>query len=163
MLSRKIFMILIDIFVYDAIPDVEDIQWRLTLRKAILLRKIMDVRVCNIELNLHFRSFVKYIVQKILRTGLKSLSMFKAYESLFKRYRIQDHRRMSYHAFSPTFAYLYIFQKEWYAQTIMLPFENKTSTIVLVSSTILISSNENHSFCSIFKPFIVTIINITVI
>lgn len=117
--------IFIDIFVYDAISDNKDYFWRKTIRQAKKTRVILNWLSYNRRISYHPLSIIKYVVHKLLCLIYHNpLKLFQKYENLLRQYRISDNKFMCYHAFIPDLVNKYNFMKEWYSETIMLPFED---------------------------------------
>ena len=119
--------IFIDIFCYDAIPDDEKQLQELKERAEKSLREMK--LYCS-----HYFSFTKikrnirtlFIVLKYKIKGFHNC--FKEYDDLFKPYKIQDNRYISFMAFFFNFK-KFKREKTWYDETLYLPFEDITMPV----------------------------------
>ena len=115
--------IFIDIFVYDSIPNEETKEWKDVLERAD--------KIQNILTSLSFRGRVTSISKCIetLKSRLyclihSKIKMIKEYDDLFRQYDTLDNKRIAPPAFFRTNMEGSIKEKEWYKETIYLPFEN---------------------------------------
>lgn len=115
--------IFIDVFCYDSIPNEETEEWKRVLERA---DKIQDT--------LNSSSFrVRKPSLKILHSWLKSSlycliqgkkKLIKEYDSMFRQYDTKENLRVAPPCFQRT-SFIYTTKmKEWYRETIYLPFED---------------------------------------
>ena len=114
--SKKHFGIFIDIFPYDAVPDNKDdelsqIKQRDSLNKLLL-------RVDKGWDPIHPFSSIKYVMKRPHFT-----SLYAQYENLFRKYSIDDNRFISCYSFQVNPRH-FLRDKEWYSETVYLPFED---------------------------------------
>lgn len=114
--------IFIDIFCYDAVPDTKDELINLKCKSVKLLGDLKTY--CNnyfsfTDFNHNLRT-LKAIV-KVKRKGFRQ--SFEEYDNLFKLYKIKDNRYVSFMAFFFDFN-RYLREKEWYNETLYMPFED---------------------------------------
>ena len=113
---KKHLGIFIDIFPYDAVPDDKDEEQDQLTRRARLFRELRLVEKGWDPI--HPFSTIKYLLK---RTQFKNL--YAQYEDLFRKYRIEDNRFVSCYSFH-VIPDRFLRKKEWYSETVYLPFED---------------------------------------
>lgn len=114
--TKKHLGIFIDIFPYDAVPDDKDEEISQIQKREKLL---MELRLLERGWNpIRPFSSIKYLLK---RPRFKSL--YAQYEELFRRYSIDDNRFISCYSFQVN-PQQFLREKEWYSETVFLPFED---------------------------------------
>lgn len=110
--------IFIDIFVYDNIPDKFDGHWKRSVKKAKWLMK------CLLTTYYGSDSIIKSLVARTICKIVGSMKIYKAFERQFTQYNLTETRCVA----CPTFDYKQVEreskEREWYNDTIWLPFED---------------------------------------
>ena len=115
--------IFIDIFVYDTIPNRDCVEWEEAINRADLIQHTLK--------SLSFRG--KLTSPKYLLESLKSniycffqgrKKLIKEYEDLFRQFDTPNNTRIAPPCFFRTNLDGSIKEKEWYRETIFLPFED---------------------------------------
>lgn len=118
--------IFLDIFVYDAIPDVEDDAWFEKLKKADNISwYLYDTEYYRLGIKdiKHPKRFLRYAKAKLKNASGFGLDKFKEYESLFREYKFENCHRVACPCFNREIFKTATKQIEWYRKTIYLPFE----------------------------------------
>ena len=108
--------IFIDIFPYDAVPDDKDEELSQIKQRGVLCEEL-----CRIEKGwdpIHPISSIKYLLKRP-----RFRSLFAQYENLFRNYKIEDNRYVSCYSFQVN-PHQFLRLKEWYSETVYLPFED---------------------------------------
>lgn len=112
--------VFIDIFVYDGVP--EDYEERNRVREKVAKKYHTLRTLCSRENN-----FVG-MIKKILCHTIFSVVSFDKYcdriQSLYKRYKVSDYNRLYYWSLSVYYLEKLNIRKEWYDETIWMPFED---------------------------------------
>lgn len=119
--------IFLDIFVYDAIPDVEDDVWKNKLEKADNIGwYLYDTEYYRLKLKdvKHPKRFLRYAKAKMKNECGYGLEKFKEYENLFREYKMKDCQRVACPCFNREIFKTATKQKEWYREMLYLPFED---------------------------------------
>ena len=116
--------IFVDIFCYDSIPDILDDNWNNKLKRADEIEHILGF--CNYKIsifsnpkNILFR--LRYLYYKYTN---QTISLFREFENLFRQCHWEDSHYFGCPAFDRLNASKTTKEKEWYRETIILPFEN---------------------------------------
>lgn len=115
--------IFIDIFVYDSIPNDETAEWQKVLARADKIQGILTSlsfrgRMTSLKLCLET---VKSRLYCLIHVKKK---LVKEYDDLFRQYDSEENKRIAPTAFFRTNLKGSIKDKEWYKETIHLPFED---------------------------------------
>lgn len=115
--------IFIDVFVYDSIPNEDSPEWRQTLERADLIQGVLT------SLSFRGRMTSLKMCLKTIKSRLYCLThskqkLIKEYDDLFRKYDTEDNKRIAPPAFFRTNLDGSIKSKEWYKETLLLPFEN---------------------------------------
>ena len=116
--------VFIDIFVYDAIPNEDSAEWQYALKRADFLEKVLS------ETYFHNNSFLSpktYFIWPYSNIycwirGKKNLMI--EYENLFRKYNIPENTRIAPPCFNRFIFKTATKDKEWYRDTIYMPFED---------------------------------------
>ena len=126
-LDKKIYSyshhgIFIDIFPYDAVPDDRAELEKMMVKAKSIIRPLKSY---------YFGSYSPFHPHKLLRTlkgaylvktkGGKEL--YQEYEDLFRKYKIEDNKELSCHAWRYDFKH-YLRNKHCYDSTLWMPFED---------------------------------------
>lgn len=115
--------IFIDVFVYDALPENKSVFVE-NLLKAEFLRSMMNIRVYVKLTPPKIKNIIKFIFSRIFF----SIFDFKKTFYRFEQYYSGQDADLSDDLSCPTFTLSQVFnvrrKKEWYADTIYMPFEN---------------------------------------
>lgn len=116
--------IFIDIFCFDSVPDIIDEKWNKKLRRADEIQHILGY--CSYRLSVF--SNPKNIFYRLLylyyKISNKTIELFKEYENLFKGSEYKDSKYVGYPTFLRTNSERTTRKKEWFSETIYLPFED---------------------------------------
>ena len=116
--------IFVDIFCYDSIPDILDDNWNNKLKRADEIEHILGF--CNYKISIF--SNPKNIICRLRYLYYKytnqTLSLFREFEDLFRQCHWEDSHYFGCPAFDRLNAPKTTKEKEWYRETIILPFEN---------------------------------------
>ena len=112
---RKHLGIFIDIFPYDAVPDDKEEELSQIEQRAVLYDKLRRVEK-GWDL-IHPISSIKYVLERF-----RFKSLYAKYEDLFRKHRIEDNRYVSCYSFQVNPEH-FLRDKEWYSETVYLPFE----------------------------------------
>lgn len=116
--------IFVDIFVYDNVPDTTGWQWKRTVRRATLDRKILlTARYGSFFLKKPVKS-VKYIFSRLLCGLFGPMNIYRHFERQFTNYNTLDLPQMACPAFDLKRVEKEKRDKRWYDETIMMPFED---------------------------------------
>ena len=113
---RKHLGIFIDIFPYDAVPDVKEEELSQIERRAVLYKELRLVEKGWDPI--HPISTIKYVLER-----LRFKSLYARYEDLFREHGIEDNRYISCYSFQVNPEH-FLRDKEWYSETVYLPFED---------------------------------------
>ena len=116
--------IFIDIFVYDAVPDIKDEDWNQRFRKA---DKIMDILYTAHYCELSYKSisYSLHVLNCILYSKWKGeRQLFHEYENLFNSYDFESCSCVACPCFNRKAIKSFTKKISWYRQTIMMPFED---------------------------------------
>jgi lipopolysaccharide cholinephosphotransferase len=114
--SKKHLGVFIDVFPYDAVPDNKDDELS-QIRQRDVLFKLLRLVEKGWD-PIHPFSSIKYVLK---RSRYKSL--YAQYENLFRKYSIDDNRFISCYSFQVNPRH-FLREKEWYSETVYLPFED---------------------------------------
>lgn len=115
--------IFIDIFVYDALPKNKELLLR-AMKKAERLRKLMIAK-CHGRFSLrHPRATLKYLPTWLYFCFHDFQTVFKQFERCYQDYDGELSDVYSYPTFVSTRAFTLRIKKEWYAETLYMPFED---------------------------------------
>lgn len=110
--------VFVDIFVYDNIPDKFDEHWKWSIKKAKWLKK------CLLTTYYGSDSTFKFLVAWSICKIVGSMKIYRMYERQFTKYNLSETKRIA----CPTFDYKQVEReskdREWYSETLWLPFEN---------------------------------------
>lgn len=110
--------VFVDIFVYDNIPDKFDKHWKWSVTKAKWMMKCLLATCYGSD------SAVKSLLARSICRIVGSMKIYKAYESQFTQYNLKETRNVA----CPAFDYKQVEReskdREWYNETIWLPFED---------------------------------------
>lgn len=115
--------VFIDIFVYDSIPDILDSEWEWRVKRAdTIMWLLFDYSHRHAILNPSYlaKRLYHYIYLKILNP----LKLYEECENLFRYYKFEDNSRVFCPMFNRNILKTAVKQKEWYASTIYMPFED---------------------------------------
>lgn len=118
--------IFLDIFCYDSYPDIEDAEWERRLKRADRIQAILSSRYfgnLSILKSFSIRS-AKLLLAKLYLCFNSPISLFREYESLFRYYESKNTGRLSSQSFNRTIMDRSMKQKEWFRDTLWLPFED---------------------------------------
>ena len=123
--------IFLDIFCYDSFPDIEDDLWKSKLMRADKIENMLNYRYVKIFPNFFFSPFhyTKVIFNKLITTIKGPLELYKEYEELFRSYETKNTRRISSQSFNRKIIYKAMKEKEWFKETIWMPFEDMTMPV----------------------------------
>lgn len=116
--------IFIDIFVYDSIPDVKDSEWRRRLKTAD--------RIFDSLFQYSYGTRITSNLPKILYSPFnyinckrnKPMDLYRRYEDLFREYNTKSCQEIACPCFSREIFKTSTKLKDWYRETIYLPFED---------------------------------------
>lgn len=114
--SKRHLGIFIDIFPYDAVPDDKEDEL-----SQIKQRDYLSGELRHLEKGwdpIHPLTSIKYLVK---RPHFKAL--YTQYEDLFRKYKIDENRYVSCYSFQVN-PHHFLREKEWYSDTVYLPFED---------------------------------------
>ena len=115
--------IFIDIFVYDAIPD-NKFDLKLLFLKQKLRRAPLDIKLYGCTNIFHPKQFLATFYTKLYFIFYNYSSAFKKFDDEFKKHKISENRDIACIAFRPKLLAIFRRNKDWYNETIMMPFEN---------------------------------------
>ena len=135
--------IFVDIFVYDAVPDN-----RFQLKKLLIKQKICRLPL-NIKLygcpNYYNPKFLLYRICTYIYFGFYTWSSaFKKFDDTFRRNKISENENIACIAFRPNLLHLFIRDKRWYDETILMPFEDIMMPIPIGYDQILTKQYGNY-------------------
>lgn len=114
--SQKHLGIFIDIFPYDAVPDDKDDESSQIKQRAVLYDELRLIEKGWDPI--HPVTSIKFLLK---RPRFKSL--YAQYENLFRKYKIEDNKYLSCYSFQVN-PHQFLRDKEWYSETVYLPFED---------------------------------------
>lgn len=115
--------IFIDIFVYDSIPDVLDKEWESRMKETEeIMGKLHDYSHRYIILNPFY--LWNHFCNSIYCLLKNPTKLYERCEEWFRQYKNDDTKRVYCAMFSRCLMDIAIKQKEWYASTIYMPFED---------------------------------------
>lgn len=118
--------IFLDIFCYDSVPDIIDDKWEQTLKRAGKIQNMLDCRYQTFSpycLVFPIR-YLKVFYYKTITTIKRPLTLYKEYEDLFRVYDLKNTQRVSSQSFNRNIIDRAMKEKEWFKETIWMPFEN---------------------------------------
>lgn len=115
--------IFIDIFVCDTLP-VDMNVFVIRMVKAEILRSLMYQRVYLRLTPLKLRTFVKYVVYRIVFIVFSFKWIFKKFERYYSDSGVNLSNELCYLTFTPAYIFKFHMKKEWFADTIYMKFEN---------------------------------------
>ncbi len=113
---RKHLGIFIDVFPYDAVPDIKEEELSQIERRSVLYKELRLVEKGWDPI--HPISTIKYVLER-----LRFKSLYAQYEDLFREHGIEDNRYISCYSFQVNPEH-FLRDKEWYSETVYLPFED---------------------------------------
>jgi lipopolysaccharide cholinephosphotransferase len=129
--------IFIDIFCMDSVPKVIDDNWKKRLKRADEIQNILGY--CNYHFNIfsnpkNFFNRLRYLYFKYTN---QTMTLYKEYENLFRNSHCENSNYVGYPAYKRTNASKTTRNKEWYSETIYLPFEDLELPIPIGYANIL--------------------------
>lgn len=115
--------IAIDIFVYDALPDVLDADWDNRLRRRNKIMGALFNYMYPIPTPNPIR-LLKRIYRTIYCKRKGALHLYEECENLFRHYKLDENKRIFCPMFNLDIFKTAVKQKEWYSSTIEMPFED---------------------------------------
>ena len=116
--------IFIDVFVYDSIPDSNDDEWKRRLHRADIISNRLNNYTYGYKLCINpianFTQLYNIVYCKIIPTKRQ----YEEYENLFRFYDDKQCKQVACPCFNRKIIKTSTKQKEWYRETIHLPFED---------------------------------------
>ncbi len=115
--------IFIDIFVYDAIPDGESLEWRYALERADFLQDLLMSTTIHCGKLTSPKTYIKYLRSCFYCLAHGKKKLIKEYDDLFRRFNVEGNSKIAVPCFVRDNFKKWTKDKEWYKYTIELPFE----------------------------------------
>ena len=116
--------IFVDIFCYDSIPNILDEKWKKKLKRADKIEHILGFCNYTFSFFLNPKNVLSRLRYLYLKYTNQTLSLFHEYEELFRECHWEDSDYFGCPAFDRNNASKTTKKKEWYRETIILPFED---------------------------------------
>lgn len=144
--------VFIDIFVYDSIPNQETIDWEKTVEKADFIQGILSsTAIHNGPVN-SVETYIKWIQSWLycLINGKKNL--IEQFDDCFRQFNTMDNNRVAAISFVRKLPPRVIFYKEWFRETIYLPFEDITMPVPIDYDKVLCEQYGNNYMIPVKDP-----------
>lgn len=115
--------IFIDVFCYDTIPNEETAEWKKVLERADKIQNTLTSLSLRGRMTSP-RMCLETIKSKLYCLGHSKNKLIKEYDDLFRQFDKDENKRIAPPAFFRTDMEGSIKDKEWYKETIFLPFED---------------------------------------
>lgn len=116
--------IFIDIFVYDSIPNDDSEEWQNTLKRADTIERILSATFFHNGSFLSPKTYLMWIYSNIYCLFKGKKKLMEEYQDLFRKYDVPENKRIAPPCFDRTIFRTATKQKEWYRETVYMPFED---------------------------------------
>lgn len=118
--------IFLDIFCYDSFPDVVDDKWNKAFARAQKIQKMLNYRYLNFSLYslVSPKFYLRALMYKMITTIKGPLKLFQEFEDIYRSYELENTQSVSSQSFLPHIMDRLMRKKEWYKETIWMPFED---------------------------------------
>lgn len=116
--------IFIDIFVYDTIPDDDTEEWRNALKRADSIEHVLWTSFFHNGSFLSPKTYVTWVYSNLYCLFKGKKNLMDEYQNLFRKYDVPENKRIAPPCFDRTIFKTATKQKDWFRETIYMPFED---------------------------------------
>lgn len=116
--------IFIDIFAYDSISDTKDSEWEYRMHRAEIIFNRLYNYTYGIEICINPIALFKQLYNISYCRIFNVDRLYEEYENLFRYYNDKNCKQIACPCFTRKMINNYTRQKDWYRETIYLPFED---------------------------------------
>lgn len=116
--------IFIDLFVYDSIPNDDTEEWRHSLKRADAIEHILWTSLFHNGSFFSPKTYVTWAYSNIYCLFKGKKKLMEEYQDLFRKYDVPENKRVAPPCFDRTIFKTATKQKEWYKETLYMPFED---------------------------------------